>query len=74
MISEHEFVIGTILDGIMGLSQDKDEDGELDTNFFGIPSEPVGASYKSSFGKPSFDECSFELKEKKRSLRISFVN
>ncbi len=42
---------------------DLDSDGELDTGFLGIPSEPVGMSNnaKGRFGPPSFKQCSFEL-------------
>ncbi|TMM58676.1 DUF2141 domain-containing protein [Maribacter algarum] len=43
-----------------------DENGnkEMDTNFIGIPKEPLGFSIGKlkTFGPPSFDECSFEMK------------
>jgi uncharacterized protein (DUF2141 family) len=41
---------------------DENENGKLDTNFLGIPSEGVGASNdaKSTFGKPSWDDAKFE--------------
>ena len=44
---------------------DMDSDGELDTGFLGIPSEPVGMSNnaKGRFGPPSFKQCAFELSE-----------
>ena len=42
-----------------------DENGnkEMDTNFIGIPKEPLGFSIGSlkTFGPPSFEECSFEI-------------
>jgi len=42
-----------------------DENGnkEMDTNFFGIPKEPLGFSIGKlkTFGPPSFEECSFEM-------------
>ncbi len=44
---------------------DEDGDGELDTNFIGIPSEPVAASNNPSarFGPPSWEDSRFELPE-----------
>jgi len=43
-----------------------DENGnkEMDTNFIGIPKEPLGFSIGKlkTFGPPSFKECSFEMK------------
>jgi len=42
-----------------------DENGnkEMDTNFIGIPKEPLGFSIGKlkTFGPPSFAECSFEM-------------
>lgn len=42
-----------------------DENGnkEMDTNFLGIPKEPLGFSIGKlkTFGPPSFEECSFNL-------------
>lgn len=42
---------------------DENANGELDTNFFGIPSEAVGFSNSpsSSFGPPGFEESRFEF-------------
>jgi uncharacterized protein (DUF2141 family) len=43
---------------------DENANKEMDTNFFGIPKEPLGFSIGKlkTFGPPSFKECSFELK------------
>ncbi len=53
--------------GIYGISvfQDLNENGELDKNWFGIPTEPYGFSNnaKGSFGPPDFEDCSFEFSE-----------
>lgn len=42
-----------------------DENGnkEMDTNFIGIPKEPIGFSIGKvkTFGPPSFEECSFQM-------------
>lgn len=42
---------------------DLDENGELTTNFMGIPKEPVGVSNnaKGRFGPPSFEAAVFEV-------------
>lgn len=44
---------------------DENSNEELDTNFFGIPKEPLGFSIGKlkTFGPPSFEECSFSLNE-----------
>jgi len=43
--------------------QDLNENGELDTNFVGIPKEPYGFSnnYRPTMSSPSFEKASFEL-------------
>ena len=42
---------------------DKDNDGELDTNFLGIPKELIAMSNnaKSRFGPPSFEKTRFDM-------------
>ena len=42
---------------------DPDADGELDSNFMGIPQEPVGMSRdaRGSFGPPKFKDAAFTL-------------
>jgi uncharacterized protein (DUF2141 family) len=40
------------------------ESGEIVFNFFNIPKNPIGFSKNPSlFGKPSFDDCSFDVKD-----------
>ncbi len=43
---------------------DEDGDQELDSNWIGIPKEPVGASNdaEASFGPPSFDDAVFDFR------------
>ncbi len=43
---------------------DVDDDRELDSNLFGIPSEPVGSSNNAegSFGPPSFKDAAFDYR------------
>ncbi len=46
---------------------DENANGVLDTNFLGIPKEPVGFSIgkMKTFGPPSFQECSFQINTNK---------
>lgn len=49
----------------IALFHDKNGNDELDTNWMGIPKEKVAFSYAKMklFGPPSFEDCSFDLKE-----------
>jgi len=56
-------------DGIYAIAvfEDVFESGEIIYNFFNIPKNPIGFSRNPSlFGKPSFDQCSFEVKDGKK--------
>ena len=48
----------------VSLFHDKNDNGKLDSNFMGIPSEPYAFSNnaKGMFGPPSFEQCKFEIK------------
>ena len=48
----------------ISLFHDKNGNKEMDTNFLGIPKEPLGFSFGKlkTFGPPSFEECSFDMK------------
>jgi len=58
-------IIKDLPEGTYALAAFHDENGndKLDTNFIGIPKEPLGFSKgkMKTFGPPSFDECSFKL-------------
>jgi uncharacterized protein (DUF2141 family) len=45
--------------------QDENVNGELDTNFIGIPKEPYGFSRdaRSKFGPPGFEDAAIEVSE-----------
>ena len=47
----------------VSIFQDENENGKLDANFFGIPSEPYAFSNnaRGMFGPPSFEDCQFEV-------------
>lgn len=65
---ELQVVFEGILEGVYAVSiiHDENENGELDSNFFGIPKEGFGFSNDAmgTFGPPSFEKASFNLKEK----------
>jgi len=52
---------------------DENSNGKLDTKFFGIPREGVGASNnaKGHFGPPKFDAAAFQHSEGTTALKIS---
>ena len=52
---------------------DENRDGEIETNFIGIPKEPVGALNLSKRSKPSFNKCSFKFREMRKNLEIKFI-
>ncbi|MFY8035772.1 MAG: DUF2141 domain-containing protein [Cyclobacteriaceae bacterium] len=51
---------------------DANENGEVDTNFLGIPKEGIGVSKNviPAMRAPRFDECRFQLTEPKMELQI----
>ncbi|AWX44392.1 hypothetical protein HME9304_01392 [Flagellimonas maritima] len=53
--------------------QDENKDGEIETNFIGMPKEPVGASNMTKMGKPSFSKCAVQLQEPSKSIRLKFI-
>lgn len=57
----------------IGVHHDEDEDGEMDTNLLGIPTEGYGASndVRGTFGPPDWEGASFTLR---RPLYQVFVN
>ena len=60
--------------GTYGISvfHDLDSNGELNTNFLGIPKEPIGFSNNSkvTFGPPSFKAASFDFSQDKQTIKI----
>ena len=61
--------------GIYAVSiyHDENDNGKLDANFMGIPSEPYAFSNnaKGMFGPPSFEDCRFEVKSGVQEIIIS---
>lgn len=60
-----KIIIKNLPQGFYGFSyyHDVNANGELDTNFVGVPKEPYGFSNgeKGSFGPPSFDDAKFKV-------------
>jgi len=52
---------------------DLDDNGKLDSNFIGIPKEPVGFSndHQPKMGPPKFDGAKFSLQQDKLDLTIN---
>lgn len=69
-----ELLIPDLPNGEYALAVFHDENGndELDTNWLGIPREPIGFSkgHMKTFGPPSFKECAFKVASDK-AIKIS---
>ena len=57
----------------ISIYHDLNENGELDSNFIGIPKEPIGFSknYFPKFGPPKFKNAAFELDQNEISMNIN---
>lgn len=70
--------LGELPPGRYAVSVYLDENGnhKLDSGFFGIPREPVGASNnpKPRMGPPRFRDCAFELGSASRTISIRLVS
>lgn len=53
--------------------QDKDGDGEIDTNFMGMPRESVGASNLMKMGRPVYEKCTFPLAADHITIKLKFI-
>ncbi len=55
------------------LYHDEDDDGELDTNMFGVPQEPFGFSNnaRGNMGPPDFEDAAFTLGSDSLSMTIT---
>jgi uncharacterized protein (DUF2141 family) len=62
--------------GIYAISSfhDKNDNGKMDTNFLGIPKEPIACSNnaKGSFGPPKFKDAKFTIAEEETHININF--
>ena len=69
-----ELIIPNIPSGeyAVAVFADMNGNGKLDTNFIGIPKEPVGVSRdaKGSFGPPKFADAAFKVGDGITSLKI----
>jgi len=56
----------------VGLFHDLDDDGELDSNFVGMPTEPYGFSNnaRAPFGPPAYDKITFTFDGQDMTLTI----
>ncbi|MFD0931233.1 DUF2141 domain-containing protein [Psychroflexus salinarum] len=73
--STAEYTFENLSKGVYAVSvfQDLNGNAKMDTNFIGIPKEPVGASKLTSFGRPKFSKCKFILSENS-TISIEYIN
>lgn len=57
----------------VSIHHDKDSNGKLNLNFFGIPVEPVGVSNMNSIGYPRFSKSKFGLYESLKEIKVVFL-
>ncbi len=69
------YTFSNIPDGTYGIAlfQDLNENGKMDKNFLGIPSEPYGFSNNASkvFGVPDFDDATFSVEGSNLTIKIT---
>lgn len=60
----------------LAVYHDENNNGKIDKNFLGIPTEPYAFSnnFKPSIKAPSFDNCKFSYNELNHVVRISLIN
>ncbi|MEL7120436.1 MAG: DUF2141 domain-containing protein [Bacteroidota bacterium] len=61
-------------DYAVSVHQDKNKNDEMDTNFLGIPKEPVGAYNMKGIGKPKFKKSIVTLNQPTHQLSIKMMN
>lgn len=54
--------------------RDENDNGKIDTNFLRMPTESVGATNLTGMTRPTFEKCSFQMKEAKQSVELIFIN
>lgn len=59
----------------IGVYQDINGNGKLDTGFFGIPNEPYGFSnnFRPVFSGPTFDKCKFQYSSANHAISIALI-
>ena len=59
----------------ISIFHDLNSDGELNTNMFGIPKEPIGFSNdaRGTFGPPNFEKAAFDFSQDHQKLSITLT-
>jgi uncharacterized protein (DUF2141 family) len=74
----NNFEINTIPNGeyAIALYQDQNGNGKLDTNLFGLPTEPYAFSNNKVpvFSEPSFEKCKFQFNKQNQQIIINLLN
>ena len=58
----------------IAIFHDEDDDGEISTNFMGLPQERVGATNMRSLGKPGFRKCQVVIDQPTVTIPLNFIN
>lgn len=53
---------------------DTNENGEIDTNFMGMPKEHVAASNMTGLGKPTFKKSEIAIFKPEKTFTLDFIN
>ncbi len=53
---------------------DENENGDIDTNFMGMPKEHVAASNMTGMGRPTFKKSKINFTESEKSIALDFIN
>lgn len=58
----------------LAIFHDENGNNKLDSNWLGIPKEPIGFSEAKmkAFGPPGFEECSFQMANTNREIQVLF--
>ncbi|MEM9836202.1 MAG: DUF2141 domain-containing protein [Bacteroidota bacterium] len=54
--------------------QDRDGSGEIETNFIGMPKEPIGLSNYKKLGRPSFSKAKVEIAPGNQTIQLKLLN
>lgn len=74
--SKATYVFEGIPKGVYAIAafHDKDMNKEIETNFMGMPKEPVGAANMKGMGRPSFSKSKIRFDGTSESITLNFIN
>ncbi|MEM1215003.1 MAG: DUF2141 domain-containing protein [Bacteroidota bacterium] len=74
--SSTQYVFEAIPYGKYAISvhQDENNNGEMDTNFVGIPKEPIAAYNMTGLGRPQFQKSLVTLSQDRQAVTLKMLN